>query len=227
MPRGPRLDAPQALHHVVVRGLERRAIFRDASDREAFLNRLRAIIQATDLTLLAWALLPNHAHLLVRTSPRPNAAGRGTLATAMRRLLTGYAITFNRRHRRSGHLFQNRYKSILVEEEPYVLELVRYIHLNPLRAGLARNLEELDGLCTRFIAALRTIPLSAIEQQSRLAYRARPGLIPAHFLGYHHAVHLAIHWGQIRTLRNLYRTTRGQPARFHPDNPTFPRPPLP
>lgn len=91
----------------------------------------------------------------------------------------------------------------------------------------ARNLEELDGLCTRFIAALRTIPLPAIEQQSRLAYRDRTGAIPTHFLGYHHAVHLAIHWGQIRTLRNLYRTTHGQPARFYPDNPTFPRPPAP
>jgi hypothetical protein len=62
----------------------------------------------------------------------------------MRRLLTGYAITFNRRHRRSGHLFQNRYKSILVEEEPYLLELARYIHLNPIRVGLIRDLDGLD-----------------------------------------------------------------------------------
>ena len=125
MPRGPRLDAPQALHHVIIRGLERRATFRDARDRQAFLDRLQSVVQGTGLAVLAWALLPNHAHLLVRTPPRPAPAGRGTLATAMRRLLTGYAITFNRRHRRIGHVFQNRYKSILVEEEPYLLELQR------------------------------------------------------------------------------------------------------
>ncbi len=144
MPRGPRLDAPEALHHVIIRGLERRVIFRDARDRQAFVDRVEAVTQATDLTVLAWALLPNHAHLLVRTSPRPTPAGRGTLATAMRRLLTGYAGAFNRRYRRSGHLFQNRYKSILVEEEPYFLELARYIHLNPFRAGLVKHLDGLD-----------------------------------------------------------------------------------
>ena len=77
--------------------------------------------------MYAWALLPNHAHLLVRTGTRP-------LARSMRSLLTGYAGAFNRRHHRVGHLFQNRYKSIVVEEEPYLLELVRYLHLNPLRA---------------------------------------------------------------------------------------------
>ena len=85
----------------------------------------------------AWALLPNHAHLLVRTGQRP-------LARAMRSLLTGYAGAFNRRHQRAGHLFQNRYKSIVVEAEPYLLELVRYLHLNPLRARLVRDLPALD-----------------------------------------------------------------------------------
>jgi hypothetical protein len=62
----------------------------------------------------------------------------------MRRLMTGYAVTFNIRHRRSGHLFQNRYKSVVCEEDPYLLELIRYIHLNPLRAGLVKDLKELD-----------------------------------------------------------------------------------
>lgn len=66
------------------------------------------------------------------------------LSSFMRRLLTGYVVSFNRRHQRSGHLFQNRYKSIVCEEEPYLLELVRYIHLNPLRAGLVKTLDELD-----------------------------------------------------------------------------------
>ncbi len=121
----------------MVRGLDRQVIFRDDADRTDFLARLADVVGATGLTVLAWVLLPNHTHLLVRTGPRP-------LVRAMRCLLTGYAGAFNRRHRRSGHLFQNRYKSILVEEEPYLLELVRYIHLNPLRAGLVADMTELE-----------------------------------------------------------------------------------
>jgi putative transposase len=80
---------------------------------------------------------PNHAHLLVRSGYRP-------LARSMRSLLTGYAGAFNRRHQRAGHLFQNRYKSVVVEEEAYLLELVRYLHLNPLRAGIVPDLRALD-----------------------------------------------------------------------------------
>ncbi len=137
MPRGPRLDAPGVLHHVMVRGLERRAIFRDARDRADFVARVAAGAQAHAWTVYAWALLPNHAHLLVRTDQRP-------LAATLRALLAGYAGAFNRRHRRVGHLFQNRYKSIVIEQEPYLLELIRYIHLNPLRAGLVRDLAALD-----------------------------------------------------------------------------------
>jgi REP element-mobilizing transposase RayT len=121
----------------MVRGLNRQVIFQDARDREDFLARLKTVCATTGLHVLAWALLPNHAHLLLRTGTRP-------LARAMRSLLTGYAGAFNRRHRRIGHLFQNRYKSILVEEEPYLLELVRYIHLNPLRVGLVETLAALD-----------------------------------------------------------------------------------
>jgi putative transposase len=137
MPRGPRLDAPGTLHHVMVRGIERRRIFVTTADRQDFVARLDAVVGATGVQVLAWALLPNHVHLLVRT-------GRQPLATAMRRLLTGYAVAFNHRHKRDGHLFQNRYKSILVEEEPYLLELSRYIHLNPVRAKVVPDLAALD-----------------------------------------------------------------------------------
>ncbi len=121
----------------MVRGIERRPLFMDEADRQAWVDRLAAVGPTAELTILAWALLPNHVHLLVRT-------GRTPLATVMQRLLTGYAGAFNRRHKRQGRLFQNRYKSILVEEDPYLLELVRYIHLNPLRAGLVPTLEALD-----------------------------------------------------------------------------------
>jgi putative transposase len=137
MPRQARLDAPDVLHHVMVRGLERRAIFRDDTDRTDFVRRVGHLAEADAWSVYAWALLPDHAHLLVRTGNRP-------LARTMRALLTGYAGTFNRRHHRIGHLFQNRYKSIVVEEEPYFLELVRYLHLNPLRAGIVPDLRGLD-----------------------------------------------------------------------------------
>jgi len=145
MPRGPRLDAPGVLHRVMVRGLERRRIFRDDEDRAELLKRLAAVHERTGLIILAWALLPNHFHLLVR-SPRlqAGATSRAGLSTAMRQLLTAYAGAFNRRHRCVGPLVQGRYKSVLVEEEPYLLELVRYLHLNPLRAGVVKNLVALD-----------------------------------------------------------------------------------
>jgi REP element-mobilizing transposase RayT len=137
MPRQARLDAPGTLHHVILRGLERGRIVADEEDREAFVARLGELATATGTTLYAWALLPNHAHLLLRSG----AAG---LPQFMRRLLTGYALGYNRRHKRRGHLFQNRYKSIVVEEDSYFRELVRYLHLNPLRAQLVPDLRALD-----------------------------------------------------------------------------------
>ena len=137
MPRQARLDAAGALHHVICRGIERQAIVRDDVDRAAFVERLGDILGATGTRCYAWALLANHMHLLLRTGGVP-------LATVMRRVLTGYAGVFNRRHHRHGYLFQNRYKSILCQEEPYLLELVRYLHLNPVRAGLAQDLRALD-----------------------------------------------------------------------------------
>jgi len=137
MPRKSRIDAPGALHHIICRGIEQRPIFKDDFDRDRFVERLGAILQETSTPCYAWALIPNHFHLLIRTGLVP-------VATVMRRLLTGYAVSFNHRHRRRGHLFQNRYKSILCQEDPYLLELVRYIHLNPIRAGLVAELNSLD-----------------------------------------------------------------------------------
>jgi REP element-mobilizing transposase RayT len=136
MPRKSRIDAPGALHHIIVRGIEGRTIFRDDQDRHDFLARLGGILEGTGTLCCAWALIPNHFHLLLRTGGVP-------IASLMRRLLTGHAVSFNRRHHRSGHLFQNRYKSILCQEDAYLLELVRYIHLNPLRAKLVADMTAL------------------------------------------------------------------------------------
>jgi putative transposase len=149
MPRKARIDlcgeasaktyAPGALHHIVViRGIERKPIFKDSIDYQNFIERLGRILGESSTPCFPWALMINHAHLLMRTGLAP-------IATVMRRLLTGYAQQFNRRHRRHGHLFQNRYKSFLCEEERYFLELVRYIHLNPIRARIIKDLKSLNS----------------------------------------------------------------------------------
>jgi REP element-mobilizing transposase RayT len=138
MPRKARIDAPGALHHIIVRGIDRTAVFRDDTDLENLLARLGRLLIESSTPCLAWALMHNHMHMLLRTGGIP-------ISTIMRRLLTGYAQQFNRRHRRHGVLFQNRYKSILCEEGPYLLELVRYIHLNPLRAGVVQDIDALSG----------------------------------------------------------------------------------
>jgi len=120
----------------MIRGIERRAIFRSDKDRVDLVDRLGSLLPQTGTSCYAWAFLSNHAHFLLRSGPKG-------IAALMRRLLTGYSVSFNLRYRRHGQLFQNRYKSILCEEEPYLLELVRYIHLNPLRAKTVGDLQEL------------------------------------------------------------------------------------
>jgi len=136
MPRKARIDAPGAVHHIICRGIEGRDIFFDDTDRDRFVERLGRIVTESRTFCYGWALIPNHFHLLLKTGGAP-------ISTVMLRLLTGYAVSFNRRHRRVGHLFQNRYKSILCQEDAYLLELIRYIHLNPLRAGLVDTLNQL------------------------------------------------------------------------------------
>lgn len=138
MPRQPRLDAPGALHHVIGRGIESIDIFKNSVDRNDFVNRLAELCKEGFVIIYAWALMPNHFHLLTRTGKQP-------LSHSMRKLLTGYVVNYNRRHKRYGHLFQNRYKSIICEDDPYLLELTRYIHLNPLRARIVESLEDLNS----------------------------------------------------------------------------------
>ena len=104
MPRRARLDAPGTLHHVMVRGIEQQKIVTDNSDRDNFVGRMGDIAVETGTAIFAWALMNNHAHILLKS-------GQSGLPTFMRRLLTGYAVSYNRQHGRYGHLFQNRYKS--------------------------------------------------------------------------------------------------------------------
>jgi REP element-mobilizing transposase RayT len=145
MPRLARLDAPGVLHHVMARGIERRKLFLDDEDRDDFVRRLSALATSGALLICPWALIPDHFHLLVRTGGAP-------LSRCMRSLMSGYAGHFNRWHKHCGHLFQNRFKSIVCEDESYLLDLSRYIHLNPLRrewSGISLNWIDIAGAVTR------------------------------------------------------------------------------
>ena len=126
MARPLRIEYEGAHYHVTSRGNERKAIFRGDVDREKFIELIRRAVEQFDLRLHAYVLMDNHYHLLIETR-------RAGLNRALRYLNGVYTQTFNRRHNRVGHLFQGRYKAILVEKESYLLELSRYIHLNPWR----------------------------------------------------------------------------------------------
>lgn len=137
MPRQGRLHITGGYYHVLGRGLERRAIFSHKDDKVDFLARLDRCLEQTQAQCLAWAVMSNHYHLLIR-------AGKTPLSKLMGPLLGGYAGSYNRRHRRAGYVFQNRYKSVLCDADSYLLQLVRYIHLNPVKAKILRSLSELD-----------------------------------------------------------------------------------
>ena len=136
MARCSRLDYKGALHHVMARGIEQREIFHCDGDKNAFLDRLGEVVETTGASVYAWTLMPNHVHLLYRTGEVP-------IGRCMMSILGGHATYFNTKYERSGHLFQNRFKSILVDDQTYFLAVLRYVHLNPVRSGLV-SLSELS-----------------------------------------------------------------------------------
>lgn len=121
----------------MMRGIERRRIFHGDTDRRDWVDRMGRLIPAHDVRCFAWALMPNHVHLVLQT-------GGGVLSRVMARLNTGYARSFNLRHRRSGYLFQNRFKSRIVRDDADLLNLIRYVHMNPLKARLVRSMAALE-----------------------------------------------------------------------------------
>lgn len=130
-----RIQYPDAYYHVTCRGNERRAIFRTREDREDFFRLLARSVDIFDVRLLAYALMPNHFHLLVCTP-------KGNLSEFMRHFNISYTGSFNRKYHRSGHLYQGRYKAFLIDENNYLLEVSRYIHLNPLRMKSKHSVQE-------------------------------------------------------------------------------------
>ena len=151
MSRPLRLDHAGALWHVTSRGNERREVFRDDEDRREL---LRLLGQAADLfgwKVHAWVLMGNHYHLLL-TTPEP------TLSRGMRQLNGDYAGAFNRRHGRDGHVFQGRYKAVLVQREAHLLEAARYVVRNPVRAGLVSRAADWPWSSYRATAGLEPAP---------------------------------------------------------------------
>lgn len=151
MARPLRLEYPGAVYHITSRGNARQAIFRDDSDRETLLAIVASTAKQFGWLIYAHCLMGNHYHLLVET-PVPN------LSRGMRQLNGPYTQRFNRRHNRVGHVFQGRFGAILVERETYLLELIRYIALNPVRAGVASTPEEWRWSSYRPHAALAAAP---------------------------------------------------------------------
>lgn len=137
MPRMGRLYVPGGLFHVLGRGIERKTLFSGGADKADFLNRLEKGLNKTDHQCYAWALMDNHYHLLLSQS-------QYALSELMGPFLGGYALCYNKHHRRVGYLYQGRYQSILCEEDSYFLELVRYIQLNPLKARMVEDLNALE-----------------------------------------------------------------------------------
>jgi REP element-mobilizing transposase RayT len=132
MPRHPRVHAEGLLYHVIARGNNGQKVFVSESDYEAFIEGLRTVRQRYPFSLYAYALMSNHFHLLLEVHRFPTAR-------ILQSLLTGYVRRFNRTHHRRGHLFEGRYKAILCDRDSYLLELVRYIHLNPVRAAMVKR----------------------------------------------------------------------------------------
>ncbi len=132
MARKPRLFAPGVLYHVIVRGNQRQKTFLRRADYQTYVDKLAEYQRRYDVTVYAYCLMPNHVHLLLE-------CGKTPLAKFMQGLQQSYTQCFNRKYRKVGHLFQGRYKAILCQKDAYLLELVRYIHLNPVRSGLVRS----------------------------------------------------------------------------------------
>jgi len=132
MARPLRLAFAGGVYHVTARGNERKPIVRNDADRARFVDTLAAMVEQYGVLCHAWVLMDNHYHLLLET-PTPN------LSRAVRHLNGVYTQSFNRRHGRVGHLFQGRFKAIVVEKESYLLELCRYVVLNPVRAGVVKT----------------------------------------------------------------------------------------
>jgi putative transposase len=167
MARPLRILIPGGYYHVTCRGNERKAIFKDDRDRSAFIEKLRVSLAIYHVALHAYVLMSNHFHLLVATP-------KGNLSEFMRHFNISATAAYNRRHKRVGHLYQGRYKAIVIDQDNYLLELSRYVHLNPIRIRPHRgkDLREQIRYLERYPWSSLYGYLYAQEKQSWITYDA-------------------------------------------------------
>lgn len=132
MPRGPRFVFQNAFYHVFNRGINKQPIFLNYTDYQFFLSKLQKLKEKYDHSIYAFCLMPNHFHISIQTRKIP-------ISKIMSSLITSYSMYFNRTYKHFGPVFQNRFKSILIENDSYFLKLSQYIYLNPVRAGLIKD----------------------------------------------------------------------------------------
>jgi putative transposase len=174
MARQLRIQYPGAIYHVTCRGNERKEIYKDDRDREAFLEILARALQIYTLKLLSYVLMNNHFHLLVETP-------LGNLGEFMRQFNVSYTGYYNRRHRRTGHLYQGRYKGIIVDKESYLSILSRYIHLNPIRVRGMKEKREKEK--EEILKAYRWSSLLGYLSINSLIIECSLGRIPCRCIG--------------------------------------------
>ena len=160
--RKPRIQFQGALYHVIVRGNQRQKVFLTPADHRKYLHLLGQRAIAHFIKIYAYCLMPNHAHLLLEQG------AFSPLSKCMQGLQTAYTKYFNRKHRKVGHLFQGRYKAFLVEKESYLLELVRYIHLNPIRAKLEEKVGEYPWTSHQQYLGMEKKALAKVEKEEIL-----------------------------------------------------------
>ena len=170
MARPLRLEVSGGLYHVIARGNERKAIFRDDRDRAKYLERLAFYREKFGFQLLGYCLMGNHVHLAIET-------GKVPLSKVMAGQQSSYTQYFNWRHERVGHLFQGRYKAFLVEKDPYALALIRYIHDNPLKAGLVEKAEQYGWSSDRFYRSGKGPAWLDMDRILRMLGRSRSGAV--------------------------------------------------
>ena len=135
MPRHARKKSKTGIYHVIMRGINRQNIFEDGEDYEKFIETLKSYKAVSEYKVYAYCLMGNHFHLLLKV-------GKEELEMVIKRIAGSYVYWYNLKYRRCGHLFQDRYKSEVVEDDPYLLTVIRYIHQNPIKAGLCKCISE-------------------------------------------------------------------------------------
>lgn len=161
MARPTRMEYPGAVYHVICRGNNRQAVFRDDQDRKRYLEKLSVYCEEKGVELFCYCLLTNHIHLLLETP-------KGNLSKLMQPFQTSYTVYFNKRHRRTGHVFEQRYKAMLVDKDNYLLQVSRYIHLNPVAAKIVKRPQ--DYRWSSYPSYLRSKGVSGLKYETVLGY---------------------------------------------------------